>query len=39
MAIIKSDDADWYIAQHNNVDKFLTDLEKENIKLIQQIEK
>jgi hypothetical protein len=30
---------DWYIAQHVNVDKFLTDLEKENIKLIQQIEK
>lgn len=29
---------DWYIAQHENVDKFLTDLEKENIKLIQQIE-
>ena len=29
---------DWYIEQHNNVDKFLTDLEMENIKLIQQIE-
>lgn len=29
---------DWYTAQHDNVDKFLTDLEKENIKLIQQIE-
>jgi len=29
---------DWYIAQHYNFDKFLTDLEKENIKLIQQIE-
>lgn len=29
---------DWYIAQYNSVDKFLTDLEKGNIKLIQQIE-
>ena len=29
---------DWYIAQHENVTGFLTDLEKENVKLIQQIE-
>jgi hypothetical protein len=29
---------DWYSGQHDNVDKFLTDLEKENIKLMQQIE-
>jgi len=29
---------DWYTRQHDNVDKFLTDLEKENIKLIQLIE-
>ena len=29
---------DWYSAQHDNVNDFLTDLEKENIKLIQQIE-
>jgi len=29
---------DWYSPQHINVDKFLTDLEKENIKLILQIE-
>jgi hypothetical protein len=30
---------EWYVAQHKNVDAFLTDLEKENIKIIQQIEK
>lgn len=29
---------DWYQAQHKIVDRFLTDLEKENIKLIQEIE-
>lgn len=29
---------EWYIAQHDNVDKFLTDLENGNVKLIQQIE-
>ncbi len=29
---------DWYSGQHENVVKFLTDLEKENIKLIQQVE-
>jgi hypothetical protein len=29
---------DWYSGQHDNVDKFLTDLEKENINLIQQFE-
>lgn len=29
---------DWYYGQHNNVNGFLTDLEKVNIKLIQQIE-
>lgn len=29
---------DWYFEQHDNVNDFLTDLEKENIKLIQQIE-
>ncbi len=29
---------DWYAGQHDNVNDFLTDLEKENIKLIQQIE-
>lgn len=28
----------WYHWQHDNVNDFLTDLEKENIKLIQQIE-
>jgi len=28
----------WYIKQHENVGKFLTDLEKKNIKLIQNIE-
>ncbi len=28
----------WYEAQHNNVDKFLTELEKENIQLIQKEE-
>jgi hypothetical protein len=29
---------DWYSEKHANVDNFLTDLEKENIKLIQQFE-
>jgi hypothetical protein len=29
---------DWYSGQHDNVDKFLTDLEKENIDQIQLIE-
>lgn len=29
---------DWYSGQHDNVNDFLTELEKENIKLIQQIE-
>lgn len=29
---------DWYSGQHNNVKRFETDLEKENIKMIQQIE-
>jgi hypothetical protein len=29
----------WYRPQHNNVDKFLTWLEKESIKIIQQEEK
>ena len=29
----------WYSGQHDNVNGFLTNLEKENIKLIQQIEK
>jgi hypothetical protein len=29
---------DWYHAQHDNVDKFLTDLEKDNLKRIQEIE-
>ncbi len=29
---------DWYSGQHDNVNDFLTDLEKINIKLIQQIE-
>jgi len=28
----------WYSGQHDNVNDFLTELEKENIKLIQQIE-
>jgi hypothetical protein len=28
----------WYQSQHDNVDKFLTDLEKENIRTIQQLE-
>jgi len=28
----------WYTGQHQNVDNFLTELEKENIKLIKQIE-
>ncbi len=30
---------DWYLAHHDNVNGFLTDLEKENIRLIQLIEK
>jgi hypothetical protein len=30
---------DWYEGQHKNVSNFLTDLEKENIKLINRIEK
>ncbi len=30
---------DWYEGQHKNVNNFLTDLEKMNIKLINQIEK
>jgi hypothetical protein len=30
---------DWYRGDHKNVDNFLTDLEKENIKLIKQNEK
>ncbi len=30
---------DWYSGQHDNVNDFLTDLEKKNMKLIQQIEK
>jgi len=29
---------DWYSKQHDNVNDFLTDLEKENLKLIRQIE-
>jgi hypothetical protein len=29
---------DWYSGQHDNVNDFLTELEKENIKLIRQIE-
>jgi len=29
---------DWYSGQHDNLNDFLTDLEKENINLIQQIE-
>lgn len=29
---------DWYSGQHNNVNDFFTDMEKENIKLIQQVE-
>jgi len=29
---------DWYRAEHKNVDSFLTELEKQNIKLIQQVE-
>lgn len=29
---------DWYSGQHDNVNDFLTELEKENLKLIQQIE-
>jgi hypothetical protein len=29
---------DWYRAEHKNVDAFLTDLEKQNIKLIQKVE-
>lgn len=29
---------DWYSPQHTNVDSFFTDLEKENIKLLQQWE-
>jgi hypothetical protein len=29
---------DWYKKQHDNVNDFLTDLEKENIKLIQKVE-
>lgn len=29
---------DWYLGQHDNVNDFLTDLEKENIQRIQQIE-
>jgi hypothetical protein len=29
---------DWYRAEHKNVDAFLTELEKQNIKLIQQVE-
>ena len=29
---------DWYSEQHDNVNYFLTDLERENMKLIQQIE-
>jgi hypothetical protein len=28
----------WYRGQYDNVDQFLTDLEKENIKIIQEIE-
>jgi hypothetical protein len=28
----------WYRRQHDNVDKFLTDVEKENIKIIQEVE-
>ena len=30
---------DWYSGQHDNVNDFLTELEKANIKLIRQIEK